>query len=263
MTTRMPFASIATILLTLSSNVCAQTPEERGLEIAREMDQHNDGFVNSMHQATMTLKNRQGEESVRHFTLKTLEVAGDGDKELGLFDNPPDVLGTAVLTYSHGVEPDDQWIYLPSLKRVKRISSANKSGPFVGSEFAFEDIASWQLDKFEYKYLRDETIDGGDCFVVEFLPKYDDSGYSKEIWFIDKVMYQARKIEYYDRKGDLFKTLFMKDHHQYLGRYWRAHDLLMENHQIGKTTRLVRDNYKFKTTLNEREFTAGALTGVR
>lgn len=263
MATRILFASIASILLTLSFNVCAQTPAERGLAIAREMEQRNDGFVNSVHAATMTLRNRQGEESVRHFTLKTLEVSGDGDKEVGLFDNPPDVRGTAVLTYSHGVKPDDQWIYLPSLKRVKRISSANKSGPFVGSEFAFEDIASWELGKFDYKYLRDETVDGSDCFVTEFLPKYENSGYSKQIWFIDKVMYQARKIEYYDRKGELFKTLFLKNYHQYLGRYWRAHDLLMENHQIGKTTQLLRDNYKFKTTLSEREFTAGALTNVR
>jgi outer membrane lipoprotein-sorting protein len=199
MTARIFFASIASTLLALSSNVCAQTPEERAQEIAREMDHRNDGFVNSMHEATMILKNRHGEESVRHFTLKTLEVTGDGDKELGLFDNPPDVRGTAVLTYCHGVEPDDQWIYLPSLKRVKRISSANKSGPFVGSEFAFEDIASWQLAKFDYNYLRDETIDGGDCFAIAFLPKYDNSAYSKQIWFIDKVMYEARKIEYYDR----------------------------------------------------------------
>jgi hypothetical protein len=114
MATRILFASTASILLTLSFNVCAQTPEERGMEIAREMEQRNNGFVNSMHEATMTLKNRQGEESVRHFTLKTLEVASDGDKELGLFDNPPDVRGTAVLTYSHGVNPTTSgYICLP------------------------------------------------------------------------------------------------------------------------------------------------------
>lgn len=253
----------AIIFCILACNAWAQSPEQRGEEIAREMDRRNDGFVNSVHDAAMTLKNSQGEESFRHFTLKTLEVDGDGDKEVGLFDNPPDVKGTAVLTYSHGLKPDDQWIYLPSLKRVKRISSANKSGPFVGSEFAFEDIASWQLDKFAYKYLKDGTVDGSDCFVLEFLPKYENSGYSKEIWYIDKKIYQSRKVEFYDRKGDLFKTLLLKDYHQYLGKYWRAHELFMENHQTGKTTRLIRDNYQFRTTLNEREFTEGALTNVR
>ncbi|MBS1213533.1 MAG: uncharacterized protein H6R26_2150 [Proteobacteria bacterium] len=260
MTTRLFYALIFSIL---ACNTWAQTPQQRGEEIAREMDRRDEGFVNSVHEAAMTLKNRQGEESFRHFTLKTLEVTGDGDKEVGLFDNPPDVRGTAVLTYSHGLKPDDQWIYLPSLKRVKRISSANKSGPFVGSEFAFEDIASWQFDKFGYKYLKDQIVDGGDCFVLEFIPKYENSGYSKQIWYIDKGMYQARKVEFYDRKGALFKTLFLKSYHQYLGKHWRAHELRMENHQTGKTTWLRRDNYRFKTTLNEREFTEGTLTNVR
>jgi len=253
----------AFVLSLLSCIVYAQTPEERGLEIAKEIDRRNAGFENSVYDATMTLRNREGEESLRHFTLKSLEVTGDGDKEIGLFDSPPDVRGTTILTYSHGLKPDDQWLYLPSLKRVKRISSANKSGPFVGSEFAFEDIASWQLDKFSYKYLRDEAIDGANCYVIEYLPKYEYSSYSKQIWFIDPTMYQARKVEYYDRKGDLYKTLTFKDYHQYLERYWRAHTLMMENHQNGKTTQLLRDNYQFRVSLNEREFSENALINVR
>lgn len=247
----------------LACNAWAQTPEERGQEIAREMELRNEGFVNSVHEASMTLKNRQGDESSRHFSLKTLEVSDDGDKELGLFDNPPDVRGTAVLTYSHGLQPDDQWIFLPSLKRVKRISSVNKTGPFVGSEFAFEDIASWELNKFSYKYLRDEAVDGNDCFVVELRPAYEYSGYTKQIWWVDKSIYQARKIEYYDRKDALLKTLSLNDYRQYQDKYWRAHDLLMENRQTGKTTHMVRSPYQFRTSLSEQDFTEGALKNVR
>ena len=77
----------------------------------------------------MILKNRAGNTSVRTIRTKTLEVSGDGDKSLSIFDEPADVKGTAMLTYSHGLEPDDQWLYLPAIKRVKRISSRNKSGP--------------------------------------------------------------------------------------------------------------------------------------
>lgn len=253
----------AALLCFVAAGVSAQTPEERGQDIAREMERRNDGFVNSVHEASMTLKNRQGEESLRHFTLKTLEVSDDGDKEIGLFDNPPDVRGTAVLTYSHGLQPDDQWIFLPSLKRVKRISSVNKTGPFVGSELAFEDIASWELNKFSYKYLQDAVVDGHDCFVVELRPAYEYSGYTRQIWWIDKSMYQARKIEYYDRKDALLKTFTLNDYRQYQDRYWRAHDLLMENLQTGKTTRLVRSAYQLGTRLSEQDFTEGALKNVR
>ena len=85
----------------------------------------------------MTLKNRNGQTSTRFIRIRTLEVEGDGDKSLSIFDEPADVKGTVMLTYAHGLEPDDQWLYLPALKRVKRINSRNKSGPFMGSTFAF------------------------------------------------------------------------------------------------------------------------------
>lgn len=251
------------LLCALTFNAWAQTAEERGQEIAREIDRRNEGFVNSVHEASMTLKNRQGEESLRHFVLKTLEVDDDGDKEVGLFDNPPDVRGTAVLTYSHGVDPDDQWIFLPSLKRVKRINSVNKTGPFVGSEFAFEDIASWEINKYSYKYLRDEAVDGHDCFVLELKPAYEYSGYTRQLWWVDKAIYQARKIEFYDRKDALLKTLTLGDYRQYLDKYWRAHDLVMDNVQTGKTTHLVRSPYQFRTNLSAQDFTEGALKNVR
>ena len=95
----------------------------------------------------MTLKNRAGKTSRRIIRIKTLESKGDGDKSLSLFDEPADVKGTSMLTYSHGLKPDDQWLYLPALKRVKRINSRNKSGPFMGSEFAFEDLGSQEVEK--------------------------------------------------------------------------------------------------------------------
>ena len=93
------------------------------------------------------MKNRQGEESSRYIKNKTLEVENDGDKSLSIFERPRDVKGTALLNFTHKTGTDDQWLYLPALKRVKRISSANKSGSFMGSEFAFEDITSQEGGK--------------------------------------------------------------------------------------------------------------------
>ena len=141
---------------------------------------------------------------------KTLEGTTDGDKSLIIFEKPRDVKGTATLTFTHKEGSDDQWLYLPAIKRVKRISSNNKSGPFMGSEFAYEDLSSQEVEKYNYKHLRDETFDGKDCYVVERIPMDKYSGYTKQVAWIDKAEYRALKIDFYDRKKSLLKTLLNK-----------------------------------------------------
>ena len=148
----------------------AATPEEKGLNIAKEADRRDSGFKDSTADMLMVLKNKHGQESSRKIRSKNLEVDGDGDKSLTIFDNPKDVKGTAFLNFTHKVNDDDQWLYLPALKRVKRISSKNKSGSFMGSEFAYEDIASQEVEKYNYKWIRDEVYNGKDYFVIERYP---------------------------------------------------------------------------------------------
>ena len=237
--------------------------DKRGYEIAAESDRRETGFFSSEAIMTMTLRNRRGDESVRQLRSRTLEVENDGDKSLTIFDDPADVKGTAALTYSHGLEPDDQWLYLPALKRVKRISSKNKSGPFMGSEFAFEDISSAELEKYSYKYLRDEACGDLQCFVLELIPQYKFSGYTKQVAWVDKVELRSMKIDFYDRKNSLLKTLEASDYNQYLDRYWRPGTLFMQNHQTGKSTTLKFSDYKFKTGLTERDFDKNSLKSIR
>ena len=129
----------------------------------------------------MILKNKQGQESTREIRSKTLEVDGDGDKSMTIFNKPNDVKGTALLSFTHKQGPDDQWLYLPALKRTKRIASDNKSGPFMGSEFAFEDIASQEVEKYTYKFLRDDSLGEMDVFVFERYPVDKKSGYTRQI----------------------------------------------------------------------------------
>ena len=255
--------SAALVLTLLSPSVYAQTPEEKGYAIAKETDRRDSGFADSSNDSMLILRNAQGEESIRELTIKTLEVPGDGDKDLGIFHKPADVKGTAVLTFSHGLRPDDQWLFLPELKRIKRISSVNKSGPFVGSEFAFEDIASWEIDKYKYRYLRDDVADGHECFVVENIPAYEYSGYSKRVEWVDKIIYQPRKIQFYDHKDALLKTLTFHEYQKYLNQYWRASRLEMVNHQNGKSTTLARRNYKFQNGFKESDFSESALKSVQ
>ncbi len=128
------------------------------MEIATEVDRRDTGWHDFKASMTMLLRNKQGEESLRNMRTQSLEMENDGDKTLIVFDRPPDVKGTALLSYSHKTGPDDQWLYLPALKRVKRIASKNKSGPFMGSEFAYEDLSSQEIEKYTYKYIQDDQL---------------------------------------------------------------------------------------------------------
>jgi len=251
------------ILLSLSFSAVAGTAEQKGLEIATEAERRDTGFHDSTASMKMVLRNRQGEESTRFIRVLTLEQTDDGDKSLTIFDQPADVKGTAFLSFTHRSGPDDQWLYLPALKRVKRISSRNKSGPFMGSEFAYEDLSSQELDKYTYRYLRDETLHGMDCFVIERDPVDEYSGYTRQEVWVDKAEYRPQKIVFYDRKNALLKTLTFSDYQQYLDRYWRAQVMHMENHQTGKSTVLTWSDYSFQTGLTERDFNRNNLDRVR
>jgi outer membrane lipoprotein-sorting protein len=154
-------------------------------------------------------------------------------------------------------------LYLPALKRVKRIASDNKSGPFMGSEFAYEDITSQEVDKYTYKFLRDDQLDGMDVFVFERYPKDENSGYTRQIVWLDKEHYKERKIEFYDRKNSLMKTLLLSDYQLHKDQFWRAHEMNMENHQTGKSTRLLQSNYTFGAGLTDRDFDQNSLKRAR
>ena len=252
---------LLSLLLPLSAQ--ALTPEERGLEIAQEVEDRDTGFHDFQASMTMLLRNRQGEESLRNMRNKTLEVESDGDKTLVIFDEPRDVKGTALLSFSHKVGDDDQWLYLPALKRVKRIASRNKSGPFMGSEFAYEDISSQEVEKYTYKYIGDEEFEGKQTFIIERDPVDPNSGYTRQRVWVDQERYITLKIDYYDRKNDLLKTLVFRGYQQYLGKYWRADQMFMENHQTGKSTLLSWEKYDFRTGLNDGDFNKNSLKRAR
>ncbi|MDX8380895.1 MAG: outer membrane lipoprotein-sorting protein [Ghiorsea sp.] len=241
----------------------AETPEEKGLAIAIEADKRDTGFGDYSVNLQMTLRNAHGQETSRSMRNKTREQANDGDKTLIVFDNPRDVKGTAFLSHTHKLDADDQWLFLPALKRVKRISSSNKSGPFMGSEFAYEDISSQEVEKYTYKYQGEEVVDGRANLIVERFPTNAKSGYFRQVAWLDKEELYPNKIVFYDRRNDLFKTLTNKDYHQYLGQYWRANILEMVNHKTGKSTVLTFSNYKFNIGTSDADFTSNRLKSVR
>ncbi|MBX2885075.1 MAG: outer membrane lipoprotein-sorting protein, partial [Granulosicoccus sp.] len=199
----------------------------------------------------------------REMKIYTLEVDGDGDKSITYFSSPQDVKGTSLLTWSHALEADEQWLFLPALKRVKRVSSSNKSGSFMGSEFAFEDLASQEVEKYTYRYLFDESCGEKTCFVSERYPAYENSGYSRQVSWIEQDTYNIIKTEYYDRGDNLLKTLTQSDYKKYLENTWRAHTMEMVNHQSGKKTILNWGEYKFRQNLNKSFFNKNRLKTLR
>lgn len=248
--------SFLTVLLFIFS-MPAQA--ERGQDIAIKADARLHGYGDSRVNLEMLLSNAAGEAATRVLRVQSREAGANGDQTLMVFDTPRDLAGTALLSWNHPDGDDEQWLYLPAVKRVKQIGARNKSGPFMASEFAFEDIVTPFWQKFNYRFIREESRDGLPCFVIERSPKDSYSGYTRQIVWIDSQDYLIRRIEYFDRKETLLKTYSASDFQLYGNKYWRPSEMLMVNQQTGKKTRLRWSNYRFGVGLSKDDFSQNAL----
>ena len=256
---------LATLAWSIEPSVgrAAESAEEAGLKIATEARERQKGFGNFTANLTMILRNKRGRESRRDLHLKVIEVEGDGDRTMFVFDRPRDVKGTAFLVHAHKTEPDDQWLYLPALKRVKRISSSKQSGSFMGSEFSYEDMGATEVEKYTHRLLRNEPCGDFECTVSERIPVGRDSGYSRQLVWLDREELRTMQIQYYDRGGAHLKTLVVEDYKKFLENYWRGGKLTMTNHLTGKGTVLQWSDYQFGTDLDLNDFTRTALKRAR
>lgn len=251
------------ISLFLSLNTTIALAQDKGFEIAKKSYDKEKGFENYSVHVSMLLSNGKGRVLTRNMVMKVLEVKDDGNKSLMEFENPADVKGTFVLTYTHREGDDDQWLYLPALGRVKRISSSSKSGSFLGSEFAFEDLASPELEKFSFKFLKESTWNALPVCMVERIPLDKNSGYSKQIVYYNKNNYQVEKIDYFDRKGIHVKTLNFEDYNSYNNGLIKPSKLVMQNKKNGKRTSLNYEDYRFKDeSIKAMEFTPTGMKGI-
>lgn len=240
-----------------------ESAEEAGLRIATEARERQKGFGNFTANLTMILRSKQGRESQRELRLKVIEVDGDGDRTMFVFDRPRDVKGTAFLVHSHKSDPDDQWLYLPALKRVKRISSSKQSGSFMGSEFSYEDMGAVEVEKYTHRFLRNESCGEFECVVSERIPAGEDSGYSRQVVWLDQEELRTIQVQYFDLTENHLKTMVVEDYQKYLDRYWRGSTITMTNHLTGKSTVLNWSEYEFGTDLDVGDFTQTALRRAR
>jgi outer membrane lipoprotein-sorting protein len=248
----LSIAVVATGILPAAA--AGQSAEERGLAIAEEAERRARGYGDYSAQLTMVLRSRDGKEHRRAMRMQTLEAEDGGDKTLLIFDSPRDLRGTVLLTHAHPDQSDDQWLYLPALKRVKRIAAGNQSDSFMGSEFAYEDISSQEVRKFTHRLLHEEQIDGEECFVIERRPVDSNSGYSRQVVWLDKTEYRPLRIDYFDRDDKPLKSLHMSGYRRYGGRYWRPEEMVMVNRQTGRTTLLLWSAHDYDTGLGSKDF---------
>ncbi|MDK2977243.1 MAG: hypothetical protein PWP06_1718 [Candidatus Marinimicrobia bacterium] len=208
---------------------------------------------------TMTLTNKQGESRVR--TLKQYIKYGDEmDKKIMFFMAPADVRGTSFMNWSYADgRDDDQWIYLPALKRTKRISSDGKSDYFMGSDFTYDDLGDRHPNEDTHTLLREETLDEKACWVVESIPKEENYMYSKTVTWVMKDNYLGLRREFYDEDGDLLKILTIKKFDNIDG-FWTILETEMKNVQKDHKTNMAFNNVQINQGISDNRFTERSMT---
>ncbi|MFT4539571.1 MAG: hypothetical protein ACI835_002018 [Planctomycetota bacterium] len=251
-------------------------PRAYGLQIASYADIYDRGWTDEVSQGVMTLFGADGDSVRRTFTRMVYERPADGDKLLIKFMSPADIRGVTALTHEHPGSSDDNWLYLPANKRVRRISGANNTASFQGTEFTYEDLSNIDPSEYEWRFVQETDLARGDTqipvYQLDANPTYKDTGYSRIVVYYNRDNFRQERIEYFDKAGIKLKVRDGSDWHQLHGRFWRAHDIEMKNMQTGKRTTLVQEKeylnlslYKSSKTgeprenLTEERFTTRAI----
>lgn len=227
---------------------------ENALEIV-DKAQKSSKLKGSEAVSTMTIIDGKGRKRIRKIAMITkLYDKGDTEKKLTRFLSPADVKGTGLLTYDYEKKDDDMWLFMPALRKSRRIVSSEKSKNFMGSEFSYADMSPPNLDDFTFKILGEENVQGVPCWKIEATPKNskiaDENGFSKRISFIGKLDFVLRKAIYFDLEGTLLKemnVLEIKELDKKNGKYRPVH-MVMENKQNKRKSILKID----KIVLNEK-----------
>ncbi|MCD4724289.1 MAG: outer membrane lipoprotein-sorting protein [Bacteroidales bacterium] len=243
--------SVFAIIVSMSYQGMAQDMTAREIiEKVYNRPEGNDQTSN----LTMTLINKSGKERIRNIKQFTKDM-GEMEKNIMFFQSPADVKNTSFMSWTYDSDKnDDQWIYLPALKKVKRISSDSKSDYFMGSDFTYDDLGNRKIDDDTHQLLREEAIDGVDYYVVESISKDEDYMYSKTITWIRKDNFIGLKKEFYDEDEELLKTLKIKKFEEISG-FLIITNSEMHNVQKNHKTRMVLSNININTGISDSKFT--------
>lgn len=255
---------VAIFLFLLSAYVsAAELPS--GDEIARRINARDEGEAVSR-LLTMELTDADGKTRIRN-TKGFRKYYGKEKRTVIFYLEPRNIKGTAFLTYDYpqAGKDDDQWLYLPALRKVRRISASDRGDYFLGTDFTYEDIkleSRVSLDDYARKTLGESEVDGVHCLVLESLPVSADIaeelGYGRIEQCVDDTIWMVRQSKMWDVQGKPLKTVSFRDIRQVQG-IWTQHELEVVNHKTGHRTRFVFSDVDYRDGVDDRMFTQHAL----
>lgn len=212
--------------------------------------------------STLSIQDNKGNERVRQIATATKKFDG-ATKTMMKFLSPAEVKGTTMLVYDYEEKDDDMWIYLPALRKTRRIVSSEKSKSFMGSEFSNADMSKPKMDDFSYNLLGSTTINSKDCWKIETKcldeDIEDENGFSRKVFYVEKSTFLAQKIEYYDLDNELYKIMTISDYRKQENGGYFAYSMTMENVQTNRKSIMKVDKFQLGSSMSESSFAASKL----
>ncbi|CCQ89671.1 conserved hypothetical protein [Nitrospina gracilis 3/211] len=259
-----------TILLTIVFAVAFQpldlsseSPQETGRAIAFKAEETFDKYNDTTADVAIHIKKKDREIITRMMSMKILATEENTDKVLMQFHHPADVKGMAFLIWTHKDTFDDLWVYIPDLRRVKRISTQTKGSDFMGTEFQTEDLIRTEPEKYTYEYLETKPCGELECYLVNRFPKEKSTIYSRQVMWIDTDHFRFQQIDSYDLSGNHVKTFRFFGYRLYDGKFWRWDRHELTDHRTGEVTVSDFINWRFNNGLRESRFTVNGLQNIR
>ncbi len=248
---------LSLIISTLAWGLCAQNAREisqSALDVMR--------FGNMEMVATLKIKDAKGRERIRQLQTQT-KAFGETTKTIIKFTSPADVKGTSMLIVDHETTADDMWIYMPALRKTRRIVSGDRGKNFMGSEFTNSDMSLPNMDDFNYEVLGEEVFEGKPCWKIQSSCKTEDiedlNGFKKKLSLIDKENFLCYQISFYDIDDELYKTQIIKDFKKQGSDKYFAYYMEMINEQNGRRSIMTTDSFQLGSDLEEHAFTPAML----
>jgi outer membrane lipoprotein-sorting protein len=251
-------------LLCLALPAPAQTTARALLDQTRQLNQTTRKWSDRVQRLQLRIVDRRGGERSRELVTYFKKYPQDRNRTMLVFESPPEVKGVGFLQWADPHAKDEQWLYLPELKRVRQISTSAKHESFVGTDFSYDDLAiisqigDWAETDARTNLLRDEPVDEHSCHVIEFTPAGKDLSYGKILAWLRADDLVMAKFEMYDNKARLEKQLLLGGIRA-VGAIPTAFHMEMKNVQGGSHTVVDFTAVKYDTGLDDSRFTQRAL----
>lgn len=210
--------------------------------------------------STMTLTEKGHSPRIRQLVTYRLEKTRGEVAALIRFTEPGDIAGTGLLTLDHAAGETDQWIYLPAMERVRRISSSRKGGRFVGSDYYYEDLRDRKVAQDQHRIIGREAVNGVACEILESIPvEADSSVYAKRLSWIDPAKLIAMRIDFYEKGPEQPTKRWLLKKLEKIQGYWTVLDSVVTDLESGHQTRLAVEKILYDRRLPQQLFSSRAL----